>query len=136
MMNSYGYEDKGFDTLLMPNVLNEDNTIGAGENVVSPTEPSYPFDYEDQSLGATPMATLDAQSYYPKTFTVTVVSADETKGTVTGGGKVKEGGSCEISATAADGYKFSKWNDDVEDATRTISNVTEDMTFTATFVDA
>ncbi len=65
-------------------------------------------------------------------YTVTVVSADSTMGTVSGGGQVQEGDEITITATANAGYRFVRWNDNDTHAVRTVT-VTSDMTFTAYF---
>ena len=65
-------------------------------------------------------------------YTVTVVSADSTMGTVSGGGQVQEGDVITITATANAGYRFVRWNDNDTHAVRTVT-VTSDMTFTAYF---
>ena len=64
--------------------------------------------------------------------TITVISADETIGTVSGGGTYYEGSQVEISAIPAEGFGFVAWNDGNTDNPRTII-VTEDATYTATF---
>ncbi|MDD6100565.1 MAG: hypothetical protein PUD08_07810, partial [bacterium] len=67
-----------------------------------------------------------------KQFTLTVLSANEEQGTVTGGGTFDEGTSASISATAKSGYQFEKWSDGNTAASRTIT-VTENLTLTASF---
>ena len=67
-------------------------------------------------------------------YTITVLSADEKAGSVTGSGEYEEGEKVEIKATAATGYKFSKWNDGNTDNPRTIT-VTADATFIASFAE-
>lgn len=54
-------------------------------------------------------------------------------GRVSGGGTVISGGTVSISATANAHYKFLKWNDGSETASRTVT-VTSDKTYTASFV--
>ena len=66
------------------------------------------------------------------TYTITATSADETMGTVTGGGTYEEGATATLTATANAGYHFVQWNDGNTDNPRTIT-VTEDATYTATF---
>lgn len=66
---------------------------------------------------------------------ITVVASPTAGGTVSGGGKYNEGDSVTITATLADGYKFSQWNDGNKNATRTISVGSTSQTYTATFVD-
>lgn len=68
----------------------------------------------------------------PETYTLAVLSANETMGTVTGGGTYEEGTSVQIAATAKEGYRFKQWNDGNTDNPRTIT-VTADATYTASF---
>lgn len=64
LLNDYGYNEFGFDECLMNHVLNEDNTIGSGKNIGTPTERSWPFDSPVGAVGMTPMATVDILSFY------------------------------------------------------------------------
>lgn len=75
----------------------------------------------------------------PKKYTVTVEAG--TGGTVSGGGEVTEGSSCNISATENEGYAFNGWT--VTSGTATIGNSnsmnttvtpSSDCTITAQFV--
>lgn len=52
--------------------------------------------------------------------TIEVVSANETMGTVTGGGVFEDGTEITISATPNNGYRFVRWNDNNTDNPRTI----------------
>jgi len=63
---------------------------------------------------------------------VTLATADNAFGTVSGEGSLIKGASTEITATPADGYRFVKWSDENTDNPRTIT-VTADTTFTAVF---
>ena len=65
-------------------------------------------------------------------YTVTVTSADQTRGTVTGNGTYYYGDTATLTATAATGYHFTQWNDGDTHVTRSIV-VTGDTTFTASF---
>lgn len=65
-------------------------------------------------------------------YTITVASADEAMGTVTGGGNYSAGATATITATAKDGYEFVKWNDGDTNASRTIT-VNADKTYVASF---
>ena len=73
---------------------------------------------------------------YTATFgawrTITVLSADETLGTVSGSGVYVEGAQVEISAEAVEHYHFTQWNDGNTDNPRTIT-IAGDSTFTASF---
>ncbi len=63
---------------------------------------------------------------------VTVVSDNDTMGTVLGSGSYEYGSEIEISANANNGYQFEQWDDGNTDNPRTIT-VTEDVTYTAQF---
>lgn len=65
-------------------------------------------------------------------YTITVVSADETKGSVSGGGTFYGGEQTVISATATAGNVFDRWSDGNTEAIRTLT-VTSDVTYTAYF---
>ena len=64
--------------------------------------------------------------------TITVLSANETMGTVTGGGNYPDGSKVTITATPNTGYHFVEWQDGVTTATREIT-VSGDATYSATF---
>jgi len=66
------------------------------------------------------------------THTVTVVSADSTMGSVSGGGQALNGDTITISAAGNPGYHFTRWNDNNTDSVRTVT-VTADITYTAYF---
>ena len=78
--------------------------------------------------GTTPTPTPKAK------YTVTAVSANDTQGTVTGGGEYEEGTEVTLKATAKSGYQFSKWSDGVTTSSRKVT-VSGDATFTAEFVE-
>ena len=63
---------------------------------------------------------------------LTLVSSDDSRGYVYGGGQFKPNSSCGISATAKYGYHFTQWSDGNTDNPRTIV-LTCDTTFTAEF---
>ena len=65
-------------------------------------------------------------------YTITVLSASETMGTVDGGGTFQEGTEIQISATANEGFVFVAWNDGNTDNPRTIV-VTGNATYIASF---
>jgi hypothetical protein len=66
------------------------------------------------------------------TYRLTVLSADETMGTVTGGGDYTENTTVIIAAIPNQGYNFKQWNDGNTNNQRSIT-VTRNITFTATF---
>ncbi|MBR5958026.1 MAG: leucine-rich repeat protein [Salinivirgaceae bacterium] len=73
-------------------------------------------------------ATLEREKY-----TLTVVSADNSKGTTSGSGTYDFETNVEIHAIANNtGYEFVQWNDNNTQSTRTIS-VTDNATYTAQF---
>ncbi|MCQ2345500.1 MAG: leucine-rich repeat protein [Paludibacteraceae bacterium] len=65
-------------------------------------------------------------------FTITVLSSDESVGSVDGGGEYCDGETATISATPVDGYRFVKWNDGNTDNPRQVL-VSEDKTYIANF---
>ena len=67
-------------------------------------------------------------------YTVTVMSANNSMGTVSGEGTYEEGTQATITATAASGYHFVSWNDGNTDNPRTIT-VTEDAIYIASFAE-
>ena len=67
------------------------------------------------------------------TYTISVVSADDKMGTVSGSGVYDFGKSVEISASAKEGYHFVQWADGNTEAVRTIT-VSKDDVFVAQFV--
>lgn len=75
-----------------------------GESIVS-TEQTYSFSIsEDINLQAVFERTYE-------TYTIDVTSADEEKGSVSGGASYKEDEEITIHATANDGYRFLHWTD-------------------------
>ncbi len=65
-------------------------------------------------------------------YTVTVTSANDSMGTVSGSGEYVFGTEVTITAIPNEGYHFVTWNDGNTDNPRTIT-VTEDATYIATF---
>ena len=83
--------------------------------------------------------TATANATYIATFeegtnniTITVTSANENMGTVSGGGEYAFGAQVTITAIPNQGYRFVCWNDGNTDNPRTIT-VTEEATYIATF---
>ena len=70
-----------------------------------------------------------------QTYTITVLSANNSMGTVTGSGTYPEGTVVTIAAIPTEGYRFVSWNDGNTENPRTIT-VTEDATYIATFEEA
>ena len=71
-------------------------------------------------------------AYFEKAKVVSVLSNDESMGTTSGRMYVADSTKVDISASALEGYYFSKWSDGNTDNPRTIL-VTQDTTFTAVF---
>ena len=65
-------------------------------------------------------------------ITITATSADETMGTVYGGGSYGYGAEIQITATATEHYHFVQWSDGSTENPRMVI-VTEDATYIATF---
>lgn len=65
-------------------------------------------------------------------YTITVLSADNNMGTVSGGGLYLQGATATLTATPAAYHHFTQWNDGVTMNPRSIT-VTGDSTFTASF---
>lgn len=75
---------------------------------------------------------------YTPTYTITALSADNTRGTVSGGGDITEGSTTTLNATALSGYTFAGWKRNNESnycstSARYTFTVTEDATYTAYF---
>ena len=71
----------------------------------------------------------------PKKHTLTVLSANESQGSVSGGGTFDDGSTQTIKATPKTGFAFDKWSDGNTQSTRTVK-VTSDLTLTASFKTA
>ncbi len=78
---------------------------------------------------ATYIANFEVVTQY---YTLTVLSADETMGAVTGSGSYPEGGTAVIAAIPHEGHSFLRWNDSNTDNPRTVT-VTADATYIANF---
>jgi hypothetical protein len=70
--------------------------------------------------------------YTPASYKVSTNVSPADSGTVKGGGTYNHGSTATLIATANDGYKFVKWNDENKNASRTIT-VTGNITYTAYF---
>ena len=70
------------------------------------------------------------------TASLTVKVADDSagKGSVTGGGTYLVGSQATITATANEGYRFARWNDENKDATRKVRIPYAGATYTASFM--
>ena len=70
--------------------------------------------------------------FVPNQYVLTVQSADDSLGSVTGGGTYEYLGECSVSAVANYGYHFIQWNDGDTTNPRTIT-LTQDTNFIAYF---
>ena len=70
-----------------------------------------------------------------KKRTLTVRSANESQGSVSGGGTFDEGSTQTVRATPKTGFAFDKWNDGSTQNPRTVK-LTSDLTLTASFKTA
>ena len=80
---------------------------------------------------ATYVASFNEISSVPE-YTITVISANPNRGTVTGGGTYPEGTVISIEAIANEGFEFASWSDENTDNPRQIT-VTADATYIASF---
>lgn len=116
-------------------------TYNEGETISIEATPAEHYRFVEWQDGNTDnprhITVLENATYTAKfeiiRHTITVKSADETKGTVSGGGEFDEGSKQQISATPAAGFKFEKWDDGNTDNPRDII-VVEDKTYIASFV--
>ena len=115
-------------------------TVNYLTDVTLTATPNYGYHFTGWSNGATTESitiqatkdtTVTALFDYNQ-YTVTGLSADDAKGTVSGTSTVSYLTDVVLTATAATGYHFVQWNDGNTDNPRTVS-ATENMTFTATF---
>ncbi|MBR6291782.1 MAG: C10 family peptidase [Bacteroidales bacterium] len=114
---------------------------GAAITISATAFSGYHFtQWNDGNTNATRTITVTGNATYianfeanpPQQYTITVMSANEQMGYVTGGGTFAAGTTITISATPNSGYYFAQWNDGNTNATRTIT-VTGDATYIATF---
>ena len=71
----------------------------------------------------------------PKKHTLTVRSANESQGSVSGGGTFDEGSTQTVQATPKTGFAFDKWSDGSTQNPRAVK-LTSDLTLTASFKTA
>ena len=110
--------------------------IKEGSNVVDLSKPVTEGD-DPNGGGSTPTNpsggnTQGGTQNQSRQYTLTVNSADDAKGTVTGGGTYTEGSKVNVSATPKSGYVFDKWSDGVTTASRQVT-VNSNLTLTASF---
>ena len=120
--------------------VTESSSVKHFKSIALVATPNYGYHFTGWSNGATTESitiqttkdtTVTALFDYNQ-YTVTGLSADEAKGTVSGTASVNYLTDVVLTATAATGYHFVQWNDGNTDNPRTVS-ATENMTFTATF---
>lgn len=70
--------------------------------------------------------------FAPITHKLTVLSDNEKMGTVSGGGEYKSDSTVRIEAHANEGFRFTRWNDNITENPRDIT-LSQDSTFTAYF---
>ena len=87
-----------------------------------------------RTITVTEDATYIASFEAIPTYTITVLSVNQTYGTATGGGTYPEGSTITIQAIANNGYVFTSWNDNSTENPRTIT-VTGNATYIANFSD-
>ena len=85
-----------------------------------------------KSLVASSRSNIVTNTFEPRQYTLTVMSADITQGTVSGSGTYDEGYLATIQATPYEGYSFAQWHDGSTANPRTIT-VTADATYMAYF---
>jgi len=116
-------------------------TYDAGSEVYLIATPNIGYEFTEWADGVKTnprLITVTKTTQYvakfaAKQFTVTVLSCDDTMGSVTGSGPYAYNTSATLTATANEGYSFQSWDDGNSDNPRTLL-VTEDVTLIATFV--
>ena len=94
-----------------------------------------PLTVPTQSIAAYKTADQWKDFKWPEYCTISVISADETKGKVSGGGLIEKDKSVTLTATAEDCFAFDQWNDGNTENPRTVT-VTGDAKYTAYFTNA
>lgn len=107
------------------------HTWNSGVVTTPPTEASAGI----RTYACTVCARTRTESIPATGYTLTVLSADNTMGSVSGGGTYTAGASATIKATSNAGYEFVAWDDGSTSATRTIT-VSSNATYTARFKKA
>ena len=116
-------------------------TAGSNVTISATANAGYHFtQWNDGNTNATRTITVTGNATYtaffeadaPTQYTITVLSANTTMGTVSGGGTFDEGSTITITATPNSGYHFTQWSDGNTNASRTVT-VTGNATYTAYF---
>ena len=147
-----------FDTIIIPRytiIVSSNNDAwgtvsGGGEYetgtsiqlTATPAEGCHFVQWNDMNTETVRTVMVTSNASYTATFaqngseitfyTVTVLSNDETMGSVSGSGTYAVGSQVVLTATPVQGYHFVQWNDGNDNATRTVT-VTGDITYTAYF---
>ena len=115
----------------------EQKTINCGDQVKVTATPAEGYHFVRWSDDSTepvrtlsPEADVNLTAYFAiNTYTVTVTGEN---GTVTGGGTYEHGAKATLTATPAHCYRFVRWSDGDENATRTVT-VTSAANYEALF---
>lgn len=83
------------------------NVYVTGKNM----EATLPFNYADIKKFYFTVEEKKEEKPEPVTYTISVSSADNTMGTVTGGGKFEENSKVTLTAIPNTGYEFKNWSD-------------------------
>lgn len=118
---------------------------GGGENIrhntntkitATPSTGYHFVQWSDGDKNASREITVTKNATYTATFAINTYEVTvETKegGTGTGTGTYNHGATATLTATPEAGYEFVKWNDGNTDNPRTITNITSNQSYTATF---
>ena len=117
-----------------------DSTVDYLDSITLSAMANYGYHFDHWSDGSTlnPYTIAVTQNvtltayFVPNQYNLTVVSTDEARGNVSGGGNYEYLSNHTISATANYGYHFIQWNDGVATSSRNIT-LTQDTTFIAYF---
>ena len=110
-------------------------TYGEKATVSATAAEGYHFTQWSDGLTMNPRVVLvTSELEFAAEFAVNTydVRVSGTNGTVTGAGTYNYGAEATLTATAAEGYHFTNWNDGVETATRKVT-VKDNLSFTAEF---
>ena len=140
------FQPKKIIITTMPNFVTMGSVTGGGSytnnsQVVLQAVPNNGYEFvswNDGNTQNTRIVTVTKEETYIAQFkeidySVSVVSIDESKGTIVGGGEYSYGSEITIFAQPKLGYEFVSWNDGVTENPRTVV-VTGNMLYTATFV--
>ena len=119
---------KGNDGDILTMKLKVDPNMKPGDYVINISNIAFcPDDMQEIRQGDINVPITIYQDY-----NITATSANETMGTVTGGGNYRNGTKATLTATPNEGYHFVKWSNDVTENPYTFA-VDKDLALTATF---